>query len=679
MERWDGVSVGVDTGGTFTDLVLFTPQGIRVHKVPSTPDDPSRAILRGLEELGAPPAARVVHGTTVATNAVLQRRGARTAFLTTEGFRDILHLQRQTRTRLYDLYPTRPEPLVPRELCYEVRERVDRTGAVLEPLDEEGLRGLLAALSSAGVESLAITFLFGFANPAHELRAGELAREAGFSVSLGSEVLPEFREYERASTTAANAYVGPLLDRYLDRLDRSLGARAAASGTAPGPLQIMQSSGGILSAAAARREAVRTILSGPAGGVVGAWAVGRQAGFRELLSFDMGGTSTDVCLVRGEPEPETEGEIDGLPLRVPMLGIHTVGAGGGSLARVEAGRSLRVGPESAGADPGPAAYGKGDRATVTDANLLLGRLLPDRFLGGAMPLYPDRARAAVGKVAAALGLSVDEAAEGIAAVADAQMTRALRKVSVERGVDPRQLCLVAFGGGGPLHACALAEELRIPVVLVPRYPGLLSALGMLLTDPRKEYSRTVMTPMNGPAELLEAAFQALEARARREMEEEGIPPDRIEMFRIVDARFVGQSHELRVPAPSLESGALLQALRRAHRERFGYASDTAAGEVVTVRVQAIGRLALADLPRATVPGRVVPEPVEKRPVRWQGSWREATVYEREDLVPGAEAEGPALVLQPDTTTWLPPGWRLSVDGGYNLVVRRREAGGRERD
>jgi N-methylhydantoinase A len=394
------LAVGVDIGGTFTDFVVVRDGSIEIYKVPSTPSDPSAAFLRGVEELGLPAGARYVHGSTVATNAVLERRGARAALLTTDGFRDILELQRQTRTELYSLAPTKPQPLIPRVRCFEVPERVDRHGAVLEPLVEAGLERVLDAIVASGAESLAVVFLFSFANPEHERMAGEQARARGLSVSLSSEILPEYREYERASTTAANAYVAPLMDRYLDRLDTRLAEKGRER------LQIMQSNGGIISVETARREAVRTVLSGPAGGVVGAWKVAAAAGFERLLTFDMGGTSTDVSLVEGAPVTSSEGTISGLPLRIPMLDIHTVGAGGGSLARLEAGARLRVGPESAGADPGPAAYGRGTEATVTDANLVLGRLRPEAFLGGRMTLDAERAREAVLAIARPLKLTL---------------------------------------------------------------------------------------------------------------------------------------------------------------------------------------------------------------------------------------------------------------------------------
>jgi len=667
------VVVGVDIGGTFTDFVVARAGRLTVYKVPSTPADPSEAFLRGVRELEIPAGAAYVHGSTVATNAVLERRGARAALLTSEGFRDLLELGRQTRRELYALTPSRPQPLIPRELCFEVPERLDKDGNVLAHLDEAALEAALDRMAAAGVEALAVVFLFSFIRPEHEQRAGKLAAARGLSVSLSSEILPEYREYERASTVAANAYVAPLMDRYLGRLEARLAEHA------PRSLRIMQSNGGVLSVAAARREAVRTVLSGPAGGVVGAWKTAALSGFERLLTFDMGGTSTDVALVDGEPALSSEGEVSGLPIRIPMLDIHTVGAGGGSLVRVDAGGGLCVGPQSAGADPGPAAYGRGDEPTVTDANLVLGRLLPDQFLAGRMTLDADRARAALGRVAARLGLSVEATAEGVVRVANVQMARALRRVSVERGHDPRRLALVAFGGGGPLHACELAEETGVPTVLIPRYPGALSALGMLLSDVHKEYSRTVMQPVDADLGGLEAAFLPLEERAMRELAEEGVAAPDQTLQRWADVRYRGQSYELSLPAPSLHATAVAEAFYMAHLARFGYATRSAPCEVVNIRVRATGRVEQPALPSMEPAVRPAPAPLSVREVypamrrtgaRGRPVSLACPVFAREELVAGHTLVGPALIVQSDTTVWLPPGWMARVDARLTLAATR---------
>jgi N-methylhydantoinase A len=657
--------VGVDVGGTFTDFVVLRSGRLAIHKVRSTPADPSEAFLRGIEELGVPAGARYVHGSTVATNAVLERRGAKAALLTTEGFRDVLELGRQTRLELYALTPSKPLPLIPRERCFEVRERVDRHGRVIETLDEAGLAAALEAVRASGAESLAVIFLFSFANSDHERRAGELAAASGLSVSLSCEILPEYREYERAGTTALNAYVAPLMDRYLRRLDERLAERGRER------LHVMQSNGGVISVETARREAVRTVLSGPAGGVIGAWRVGAAAGFERLITFDMGGTSTDVSLVDGTPALSAEGTISGLPLRVPMLNIHTVGAGGGSIARADAGGGLRVGPESAGADPGPACYGRGDLPAVTDANLVLGRLQAASFLGGRLRLEPERSRDALGRLAAALGLELEALAEGIVRVANVQMARALRRVSLESGYDPRRFCLIAFGGGGPLHACELAEDVGIPTVLVPRHPGILSALGMLLTDIRKEYSVTVMRAAAWDLRDLDARFRELEERAAADLAGEGVLRAAIRMERRLDARYRGQSYELEVPGDRLEPEAVAAALHEAHRRRYGYASPAAACEVVNLRLRASGLVTQPELPYAEPPpdaGR--PKEAERQAIRHAGAWVDCPVFDRADLRPGHAFQGPALVTQEDSTVWVPPSWAARVDGWYNVVLAR---------
>ena len=470
MSARDSLVIGVDTGGTFTDFIALAPDGtIFTHKRLSTPEDPGQAVLEGLGELlsqlgeaghsvepgqagAGDRGLRLVHGSTVATNAVLERKGARTALLVTHGFRDLLMIGRQHRKELYDLMPETPTPLIPSDLTFEVRERIGPRGEIIIPLVEDSVREALPVLSQMGVQSIAVVFLHSYAEPAHERRVAELLREAGFFVSASHEILPEHREFERASTTALNAYVSPVMQRYLDRLSR------AAEEKGFGSLRVMQSSGGVTDASTAGRYGVNTILSGPAGGVVGAFKAASAAGIDHIITFDMGGTSTDVSLVPGAPSLTTESEIQGYPVRVPVLDIHTVGAGGGSIARVDVGGALRVGPESAGADPGPACYGRGGLdLTVTDANILLDRLPLDWFLGGRMRLDLDAARQAGRRLADVLGATVEDAADSVLQVVASNMERAVKVISVERGYDPRDFCLVSFGGAGSLHACELAQ------------------------------------------------------------------------------------------------------------------------------------------------------------------------------------------------------------------------------
>jgi N-methylhydantoinase A len=677
--------LGVDVGGTFTDFVLLDGAGrVRIHKLLTSARDPSQAILRGIAELGAGPDATVVHGTTVATNALLERRGARTALIATAGFRDVLEIGRQTRPDLYALHPARPAPLVPEAWRFEVPERVDRRGSVLVPLNLEATDRAVGELLAEQVESVAVCLLFSFLNPAHERAVAEriaaLGGDHAPAVSLSSEVLPEFREYERTSTTVINAYVAPLIGRYLASLEAELGERR---------LRIMQSNGGAISAAAARRLAARTALSGPAGGVVGAFEAARRAGLEQAITFDMGGTSTDVSLCPGRIQETTEGSVAGLPLRLPIIDIHTVGAGGGSIARLDAGGALRVGPQSAGADPGPVCYGRGTEITVTDANLVLGRLDAEHFLGGQMALDVPRTHERMRELARRLSLPLEAAAWGIVRVANSNMERAIRTISIERGHDPRRFALVAFGGAGPLHACELAAALRIPRVLVPPRPGVLSALGMVLSDAVKDYTQTVMLPAaaaDGPA--LEALFAPLAERARADLRAEGLDDDAIRLYPALDMRYAGQSYELTVPlAPAAAPGAaglLPDGLapeadfHRAHRQRFSYAGEGEPVQIVNVRLKAVGHTPKPEFTRQPA-GSLNPRAahIGYRPVYFADPENPqsarpmpAALYDRDRLAPGHMVVGPAIVFQLDTTVVIPPDWAANVDGWSNLLVER---------
>ena len=677
-------AIGIDTGGTFTDFIWLDEAGqLRLHKEPSTPADPSQAVLAGLAASGATTAS-VVHGSTVATNALLQRCGARTALIATEGFADVLAIGRQNRPDLYALVPQKPPPLVPDAWRLEARERVTANGEVLVPLDEAALATVLDQLADAGVESVAVCLLFAFLRPEHEQRIGALLAERfgpALHVSLSSDILPEYREFERTATTVINAYVAPLMGRYLTRLAERL---------APRRLEVMQSNGGVISAALAGAQAARTVLSGPAGGVVGARFVAgaagaSSAGYADVITFDMGGTSTDVALCAGRAPTTTEGEIAGLPLRLPLIDIHTVGAGGGSLAYLDAGGALLVGPQSAGAEPGPAAYHAdyaawraaldghfaAGQATVTDANLVLGRLDARRFLGGQMALHAGSAARAVGALAAALGVSVEQAALAVVRVANATMERAIRRISVERGHDPRRFTLVAFGGGGPLHACELAAELRIPRVLVPLTPGVLSALGMLVAAPARDTSRTVMARLDGlTAGDIAAVFAPLRAQARREMADEGHDPAALALRGALDLRYAGQSHELTVAAPpDADGAAMAAAFHAAHTARYGYARPEAAVELVTARLTATAAHTPPALPSFPAGPPAAGEAlVGRRAVWFAGGPAESALYDREQLRAGHRLAGPAVVYQYDTTTLIPPGWRAWVDERLNLIV-----------
>jgi N-methylhydantoinase A/oxoprolinase/acetone carboxylase beta subunit len=565
--------IGIDSGGTFTDFVFWDGQRCRTHKVRSTPDDPSRAILEGLREiLQGAAAAEIVHGSTVATNALLERKGARTAFVTSEGFEDVLAIGRQNRRELYNFFAAAPAPLTPAELTFGLPERTLYDGSIQRPLDAAAAEELAGKLFDLGVESCAVCLLHSYANGAHErcfaekLRARWAAagREAPF-LSLSHEVLPEYREYERAATTLVNAYVSPLMGRYLGRLSENLGGAR---------LRVLQSNGGSISAAAASSSAVHTVLSGPAGGVLGAAAVARAAGFERIISFDMGGTSTDVSLYDGGFPYTTETTLGDFPIRVPMLDIHSVGAGGGSIAWLDSAGALRVGPHSAGAQPGPVCYGEGEQVTVTDANLMLGRIDAARFLGGRMQLDVERCRGFLERFAQGLGVSGEEAARAIVNVANSNMERAIRKVSVERGHDPREFALLSFGGAGAQHACELAERLEIPAVVVPRHAGVLSALGMLVADCVRDYSMSVL------AKPAAAVFAELEARAAEDFSGQGF--EEVAYERFVDLRYRGQSYEITVPWGQRET------FHELHRRLYGHDHAGRETEQVTARVKAVG-------------------------------------------------------------------------------------------
>ena len=679
--------LGVDVGGTFTDLALWDEARGRlaVFKLPSVPRDPSEGILAGMRAIlgrEGVPAARlgfVAHGTTVATNALLEKKGARTGLITTRGFRDLLEIARQKRPDLYDLQADKPRPLVPRDLRVEVRERLLPDGAVVEKLTAAEVRAALDTLAAAGdVESIAVCLLYSFVDDTHERLVADEIRERhpGASVSLSSDVSPEFREYERLSTTVLNAYLGPVISRYVRRFDddvRQLGV--------PAPPFINQSNGGIISIAAAAAQPVRTLLSGPSAGVMGAAWAARAAGVDSLITFDMGGTSTDVARVEGgEPVIAAERTIDGYPVRIPALEIESVGAGGGSLAWVDSGGALKVGPESAGAMPGPACYGRGGtRPTVTDANVVLGRLSGEHLLDGQMTLHPERADAALDGLASALGVGRVEAARGILSVVQTNMLGAIRIVSVRKGYDPRHYTMVAFGGAGPLHAAALARDLGIRQVLVPPAPGILCALGLLVEPLRLDLVRTrvgLVADVVAPD-----VFRELEDEARAWLDREGVPSARRRIVRAFDMRYLGQNFELRVMEPAMRGGdvtALERAFFAEHERVYGYFTEDEPVQVVNVRLTALGEpepLTLPPLPPAPRPG---PDDarIGERPVWFDetGGFMPTPIYRRERLLAGHRVAGPAIVEQMDSTTVVLPAQTATVDALGNLLIRVRASG-----
>jgi N-methylhydantoinase A len=647
--------LGVDTGGTFTDFVLFDGRALRVHKVLSTPQAPEQAILQGIADLGlATESLQVVHGSTVATNAVLERKGVRTLYITNRGLGDVLTIGRQARRELYNLQPEPVPPPVPREFCLEVGARLAASGERVSALGAADRELIEAQLARLQPQAVAINLLFSFVDDEDERRIESWLPE-GLFVSRSSEVLPEYREYERGIATWLNAWVGPLVDGYLRRLQQAL---------APAPVSVMQSSGGTVSAGRAGHKAVQLLLSGPAGGLMGARFIGQQAGASRLLSFDMGGTSTDVALIEGEIRLTSEGHIGPWPVAVPMVDMHTIGAGGGSIAALDSGGLLQVGPESAGADPGPACYGQGGvLPTVTDANLVLGRLQADAFLGGAMTLDAGAARQALTGIATALAIDVETAAQGIIDIANEHMAQALRVISVQRGVDPRDHVLVSFGGAGGLHVCALAEALGMHRALVPVHAGVLSALGMLAAPRACQLSHTLTGLLDGcDADELQQQLQWLADKGTAALVAEGVGAQDISSEFSLDLRYRGQSFSLTLPWQGLEPTR--EAFHQAHEQRYGHRLGTAV-ELVNIRCKLQGRPPEISLPAlATVDAG----PAPARSARLAGYAQPVPVWPRDSLAAGQHLAGPALVTETVATTYLPAGWTCRVDSVGNLLL-----------
>ncbi|MBZ5613264.1 MAG: hydantoinase/oxoprolinase family protein [Acidobacteriia bacterium] len=687
--------IAIDTGGTFTDCVWVEGGALKTLKVFSTPDDPSRAIAEALGKIvskrtGARAAITLLHGTTVGTNALLQRKGARVALITTSGFEDVIEIGRQARPRLYDFFFDRAAPLVCRELRFGVKERIGAEGQILERPSEEELARLREAVRDAEPDAIAISLLFSFANPQNEVAVAAAVAELGKPLSVSHRILPEFREYERTSTVVVNAYLQPLMQTYMEKLaERAMNTGDGFTAPLPGPekrdarstreprIFVMQSSGGITALESAAREPVRTVLSGPAGGLVGAAAMAARSGFRKILSFDMGGTSTDVAAVQDEVRAGVQSEVAGLPVGVPMLEIHTVGAGGGSLARFDAGGALRVGPESAGADPAPICYGRGTEPTVTDANLLMGRLRPNRFLGGEFTLDFERAHRITSEWLKKQGsrLSLQQFSAGVVRVVNANMERALRVVSIERGYDPRDFTLVAFGGAGGLHACELAEALAIPTVMIPARPGALSAFGILVSDVVKDYSRTLLWRLADglPQAKLRKEFRKLEAAAHQEFRAERWRGG-LHYERSLDLRYRGQGYELNVPAT--DKADVIARFHDEHQRRYGYHHAGREIELVTLRLRARLRAPQGSQPESKVArrqtrGKPRITPAERAAVSFHGQAVATPVFERGDLVPLRSMKGPAVITEYSATTVIPGGKKFWVDASQNLVIKIR--------
>lgn len=686
-----GLRVGVDSGGTFTDICMFDEAkgDIFVWKVSSTPQDPSLGITNAVEQ-GLREVSRVSgreadvryfgHGTTVATNALIVGRGAETGLITTAGFRDVLELRRQKRDSLYDLQTEKPKPIVSRDRRLEVTERVLFDGSVFAELDEEEVRAAARKLSAEGIRSIAVCFLFSYVNPEHELRARRIVEEEipGAYVTVSHEVAREFREYERFSTTVVNAYLGPIIKNYLQRLKPRLDEIGVGS-----PVHLTQSNGGIISSESAQRFPARTVLSGPAAGVMGTLAIAETAGFGNLITFDMGGTSTDVSLIKGgAPSMSNQAVVHGHPLKLPMLDIHTVGAGGGSIAYVDAGGLLKVGPRSAAADPGPICFERGndDEPTVTDANVVLQILNPVALLDGRLPVNQAKAKAAIAKLGERLGLGVMETAQGIISVVVANMSKAIRVVSVERGHDPRDYVMVGFGGAGPIHASRLARALDMPKIVIPKYPGLMCALGLLLTDLRTSISLTRLLPLQeSSSQSLQSGFGELEQDISHWFEEEQIEEERRSVTRALDMRYGGQGFELTVPCPAgkIDTNAielLRKAFEDAHQLAYGYIATNEPVQVTTLRVSAAGRIRKAEFraqPEAVTKAEDAIDGTREVWIPESGGFTACPLYDREKLGPGHAVDGPAIINQMDSTTLVLPGQTARVDSYLNLIIEER--------
>lgn len=645
--------VAIDTGGTFTDLVYLENGVLKSKKVFSTPEDPSQAMLEVLYQINRKDFDSLIHGSTVGTNAFLERKGAKIAFITTSGFEDLLFIGRQARPKLYDFFVEKPRPFVFKKNCYGVKERVSAKGNVIKPIEISEIKRIFKKLKENPVESIAICFINSYLNPAHELKLKENLSLLGIPITISFEILPEFREFERASTTAINAYLLPVVGNYLKKLKKKL----------PNiKLYIQQSNGGWMTVNEAERFASHTVLSGPAGGVSGAFVLAKAFGKSKIITFDMGGTSTDVCLIEERIPFTKEYVLDGFPLSIPVIDIHTVGAGGGSIAYIDAGGALKVGPESAGADPGPACYGKSLLPTVTDANLVLGRLLPDTFLGGRFKLQKERALKAISSLSQKLGLSVEETALGIIKVANIIMSRALKRVSIERGYHPKDFTLFCFGGAGGLHACSLSKELEIKEIIIPKFAGSFSAFGLLFSPPLKDFSQTFWIKAKEKKKLLKE-IEKLKNLAFSYMKNLGFEPDTLFYEVFLDMRYKGQGFELTIPY----SEDYIDTFEKEHEKQFGYRESQFPIEVVTLRVRIKGDLIKNSW---KVEQEENFRPHSQTKVFTEKGWIEVPVVDWNSLKIGERLKGPLLIVEKFTTVWVEEDFHVKVDDNYTLRLFR---------
>ena len=658
------VRIGIDTGGTFTDIVMSIGSKIFTHKILSDPQEPARTVLQGIRQIlekngiSKHQDIEIIHGSTVATNTLLERQGAEILLITTEDFEDVLEIGRQARPDLYDLNMIKPFPLVSREKRFGVRERILHNGCIQTPIDTNQLDQIINQVDGNQISAIAVCFLFSYVNPKHEQIVEEKAIELNIPVSVSHKILPEYREFERFSTTVANAYVLPKVNSYISKLEMEL----------PSPIRIMQSNGGSISAQTACNQPIRTALSGPAGGVIGAFKVAQTAGFGQVITFDMGGTSTDVSLCDAKISVTAENDISGIPVKIPMIDIHTVGSGGGSIAEIDSGGALKVGPRSAGAVPGPICYGEGNDFTVTDANLYLGRIDPSHFLGGHMPLHLDRVDKAIKNFAHRAELTPIRLAEGIVDVANAKMERAIRVISIERGFDLRDFAMVSFGGAGGLHACDLARNLGISTIIIPPNCGLLSAYGMILSDVVKDYSQTVLRKSIETDVFSELShdFFGLISRAKEDMLVEGFEYDQVTFQQTMDVRYVGQSHELNIEF----TPDFAESFHSIHNQRFGHAKHDMCIEIVSLRVRAVGKTE-DSVVMVQMLGLKSDEKPYSKDVIFDGEIYPTSLYFRKNLDVGNKIDGPSVVIEPSATTLIPPDFAAEIDPYQNIIARRK--------
>lgn len=658
------IRIGIDSGGTFTDFVLYKRGKISIKKVPSTPENPALAIFKGVKEiLEKNPPFFIIHGTTVATNALLEKKGGKIAFLTTAGFEDILFIGRQVRKELYSLKGEQRIHLLPQNRCFGIDERTSASGTIEKKAVLKDLKIIIKEIRKKRVEAVALSLINSYANPSNEKSIKRELKKNNILTSVSTEILPEYREYERSVATAVNAFLMPVMSKYIASLEKKTGR---------GSLRIMQSNEGYISPDAARSEPIKTVLSGPTGGVVGAYHLSRSAGLKRVITFDMGGTSSDVSLIDDGIGRTNENKIGEFPVRLPMIDIHTVGAGGGSISYIDSGGSLRVGPQSAGAVPGPACYGHSDFPTVTDANLILGRLVPEFFLGGKMKIYPEKSRRAVEKISKKINKTLLDTASGIIDIANANMEKAIRVISVERGYDLREFSLFPFGGAGGMHAVEMAEHLNMPRIIAPLNAGVLSALGLLLADSIKDYSRSFLKEAgNLKNKDIEEAFRFLEEKGIKEVMQEGYPKSKIRTFRFLDLRYLGQSYEITIPYRSYP--ALIPDFQKAHQKTFSYHHLDQPIEIVNVRIKAIGLSQKIKMEKKPLQGSSPKKAFFKEQnLIFKGKEHRASVYDRSLIEAGNKINGPSLVVDRESTVFLPPGSKAEVDKLLNLIIHKKK-------